>query len=185
MTVERGPGVTYIWYDAMENPLEDIMPWTEAAQKIRDITRDVMGVAIANAPVGRRRIDGQTQTIKGSHYQAAGIQKRGKWYSQVIGNRAPHAYYVHEGTLAATGRPIAAVDSWYGPVPSDGGPGGVLLADPPKNRRSIVRSTMTGSATWRAYRGYVYFEHYVFRGQKPQPWLARAGQAAYRMPGNH
>lgn len=185
MTVEKGNGVIYIWNDIREDQLEDIESWTDAAQAIRDITDDVMRLAIAFAPVGRERIDGQTAKIKLSHYKA-GTSFAGRFrYRQVVGNRAPHALYVHEGTEGATGRTIAAEDNWYGPVPSDGGPGAVILADPPKNRRSIVRSTRTGSATWRAYKGYVYFEHYVFKGQKANDWLARAGAAAYRMPGNH
>lgn len=184
MSIEVGKGVIYHWFDAREDQLEDIESWTDAARKIREVTDDVYRLAVAFSPVGRARFD-QSQKIKTSHYKA-GTSFAGRFrYRQVVGNRAPHALYVHEGTIGATGKRIHNQGRWLGPVFSDGGPGGVTLAGPWWPRRSTVRSTRTGSARWRAFHGYVYFDYYTFKGQTANGWLARAGGAAYGMPGNH
>lgn len=184
MSVQRGPGVTYIFYDAVERDLENSASWTDTRRKVGEVTEDVKKLAERLAPRGRQRFD-QVAKIASSHYRAPGITKRGKWYSQVVGNRAPHAYYVHEGTEAATGREIQNNGRWFGPVWQGGGQGEVTLAGPRPGRDSEVRSSRDGRSRWRTHPGYVYFDRYVFRGQLANPWLARAGQLAYRMPRNH
>ena len=185
MSVTVEGNVIYRWYDIREDELENLADWTPASRKIREIAGDVKQTAIALAPVGRARIDNQVKRIKTSHYQSAGTRKVFGVYQVVVGNSAPHAQYVHQGTTAASGREIWARGKWYGPVLSGGEPGGVTLADPPLGYRHVIRESLSGSARWRAYPGYVHFEHYVFRGQNANGWLDRAGSAAYRMPGNH
>lgn len=188
MTVEKGPGVTYIWYDVPENALENIEPWTEVAKKIREITSDVMDLAISMAPVGGARLDNQFAQIKFSHYKAAGIGKVGKRYQQVVGNRAPHAYWVHEGTGGGGDRRgtkgIVKV-SGYGMGPVLLGLGTREVGLSPGTREGVKRWSPETGAQWKAFPSAVMFKKYRWRGQEPQPWLAEAGQAAYRLPGNH
>jgi hypothetical protein len=180
MSVERGKGVIFFWNDVREDQLENVESWTEAAQKIREITGDVKKTAIAMSPVGRGRAD-QFKTIKGSHYQAAGIRKVFGDYQQVVGNSAPHAEWVHEGTLHLGRFPVVNKGNWMGPVEIGADSGKVSLTPGP--RQSAVRHGNT--ARWRAYPTAVYFQHYLWRGQDSNNWLARAGGFAYNMPGNH
>lgn len=177
MSVEKGAGVTYIWYDIREDQLENIEGWTEVAKKIREITNDVKELAIAIAPVGGPRVD-QTQKIRTSHYVAAGIKRSGKSYAQVVGNRAPHALWVHEGTSELTGAFIVA-GKWMGPVDSTGGYRAVNI--PPGKKWSKSGS---GGRTPRR-RNVAYFRYFTFGGQRANPWLEAAGQLAYARPGNH
>jgi hypothetical protein len=182
MTVEKGAGVTYFWYDVPENALENIEPWTEVAIKIREITDDVLKLAIAMAPVGRAR-DDQFQQIKSSHYKGAGIGKSGpKQYRQVVGNRANHAYWVHEGTNHIPRFPVVKKGgAWMGPVFIGSAIGQVGLAPGPRQGQKRDGST----ARWKAYPTMVFFHHYLWRGQKANAWLTRAGSAAYYLAGNH
>lgn len=181
MTVEKGVGVTYIWFDVPENALENIEPWTEVAKKIRSIQDDIYRAAIAGAPVGRPRFD-QAKKIRSSHYKGAGIGKTGpKQYRQVVGNSAPHAEWVHEGT---EGERVEVVQNgkWMGPVLLGRGPGRLwMMSAGPEEGEFRTRDT----SRYVVNEEFAIFHHYLWRGQKPNGWLARAGQAAYRMPGNH
>ena len=183
MTVEKGAGVTYIWFDVPENALENIEPWTEVAKKIRDVQDDIYRMAIAFAPAGRARFD-QVKTLKRSHYKGAGIGKTGpKQYRQVVGNSAPHAEWVHEGTGGRQTRYLTVNQGkWLGPVNLGYGTGKLWL---------MSAGLPGGEFRWRPTSRYMVteefaiFHHYLWRGQNANEWLARAGQAAYRMPGNH
>lgn len=180
MTIQVGKGVIYDFYDIPEDQLEDIESWTGAAIKIREVTDDVLHMAIRFSPIGRAR-DDQFATIAGSHYKA-GTSFAGRFrYRQAVGNRAPHALWVHEGTSNARFPVHARGANWMGPVRIGGGIGEVGLTGGPKE--GVQRHGLT--ASWVAYPSFVYFEFYEWKGQSANGWLARAGQAAYRMPRNH
>lgn len=180
MSVTVGNGVIYRWFDVREDQLENIESWTDAAKKIRQVTDDVLRMAIAGSPKGRER-DDQFTKIEFSHYKAPGIKKVFKSYQQVVGNRAPHALWVHEGTDHIPDHPIVASGPWQGPVYLGGGVGQVsLAAGPPKGQKR--KGTF---AKWKAYPSFVYFQRYMWHGQAANPWLADAGHQAYRLGNNH
>lgn len=209
MTVERGKGVTYIWYDVPENAHEQVEPWTAAAVKIREVTQDVLHLAISTAPVGRER-DDQLQKIEFSHYVAAGIRRGGAYrYQQVVGNRAPHAFWVHEGTGAGGKRrkvvgrgtpdgfrllttprklrvkpPKTSESVWMGPVYLGGGHGSGRVGLAPGPPGGVERWSPKTGAVWTAFPTAVMFHKYLWKGQSPNPWLAEAGRLAANMPGN-
>ena len=188
MTVEVGKGVIYEFYDAKEEPLEQVASWTDAAQKIREITDDVLRLAIAGAPIGRAR-DDQMETIQFSHRKGAPAFAGRYKYRQAVINTARHAAWVHMGTGGGGDRrgtkglvdPVTA--DWMGPVGIGNGKGQVGLA--PGDKLGTPRESLHTGAAWTAFPSFVMFHQYLWRGQEPQPWLAEAGQAAYRLPRNH
>ena len=174
MSVEVGEGVIYHWFDIREDQLEDIQSWTDAAQKIREVTDDVLRIAIANAPSGPPRA-GQAK-IRNSHYKA-GTSFAGRFrYRQVVGNRAKHAVWVHQGTL---GMSFIVSGSWMGPINSTGGYRSVNI---PRGKKWA--NSGSGGRTPNRNR-VAYFYYFTFGGQAAQPWLEEAGLEAYSLPGNH
>lgn len=182
MSVEVEGNVIYHWFDAREDELEDIQSWTEAAAKIREVTDDVLRMAIALAPVGRAR-DDQFAQLKFSHYKGGTSFAGRHKYRQVVGNKARHAQWVHEGTIDMARFPVFGGQERMGPVFLGGGTGEVGLAPGP--RGGADRFSYATGAQWVAYPSFVLFSRYLWKGQEAQPWLAEAGQAAFRAPGNH
>lgn len=187
MTVERGPGTLYEFYDAREEPLEQVASWTDAARKIREITDDVLRIAVSTAPQGRAR-DDQFEQLQFSH-RKGGTSFAGRYkYRQAVINTARHAAWVHMGTGGGGDRLSKGMveGEGLGPVFFGVGPGflhrihGTTPERAPERRESPVTQ-----AVWDAYPSFVYFLQYQWKGQEPQPWLANAGRAAYRLPGNH
>jgi hypothetical protein len=181
MAVERGPGVTYYFFEVPENAIENVDSWTDAARKIREVGGDVKKLAIALAPNGRVRKD-QVRKIKTSHGQGASPRKVFKSYQIAVFNTAPHAYWVHQGTKSRGRFPVFNRGKWLGPVKLGPGIGRLQHIEPGEPEGTYFR---TGTSAGMAFPKAVYFHHYLWRGQRQNPWLARAGQAAYQLPGNH